>query len=233
MFELYFLSLNRTVVKNNNKGEKVKSNDTSSGIDTAIKIGLIELLTLWCFQIAAPFISPIVWAGIIAIAVYPIFKWLKAKIGLSNGITATIITLAMLVILITPTVMLTNALVDNIQSLSIHVKNDQLKIPAPSASIAEWPVVGKKIHEFWQQLSVNPKEALGQYSSQITAATKWLISAATSLGLNIIIFIFSIIIAGVFIASADACKRAMDMIFIRVAGNQGSELSQLSHATCN
>lgn len=207
------------------------SNNTSTGIDTAIKIGLIALLTLWCFQIAAPFISPIVWAGIIAIAVYPIFKWLKRKTGLSNGLTATIITLAMLVILITPTVMLTNALVDNIQSLSTHIQNDQIKIPAPSNSVAEWPLVGKKLHAFWQQLSVDPKAALGQYNSQITAVTKWLFSAVTGLGLNILIFIFSIIIAGVFIASADASKRAMDMIFTRVAGDQGSELSQLSHAT--
>jgi predicted PurR-regulated permease PerM len=36
-------------------------------IDAAIQIGLIALMALWCFQIAAPFIGPIVWAGIIAI----------------------------------------------------------------------------------------------------------------------------------------------------------------------
>ena len=75
----------------------------STAIETAIQIGLIALLGLWCFQIAKPFLGPVVWAGIIAIGTYPIFLWLKNKTGLSAGWTATIITLAMLLILITPT----------------------------------------------------------------------------------------------------------------------------------
>ncbi|VAX01105.1 hypothetical protein MNBD_GAMMA21-1853 [hydrothermal vent metagenome] len=70
----------------------------SQGIDTAIKIGLVVLLALWVFQIAAPFISPIVWAGIIAIAVYPIFTLVKRKTGLSNGLSSTIVTLTLLAI---------------------------------------------------------------------------------------------------------------------------------------
>ncbi len=32
----------------------------SAAIEVAIQIGLIALLALWCFQIAAPFISPII-----------------------------------------------------------------------------------------------------------------------------------------------------------------------------
>ncbi len=58
-------------------------------IDTAIQIGLIALLALWCFQIAAPFIGPIVWAGIIAIGIYPLYEWIKNKTGMSAGWTST------------------------------------------------------------------------------------------------------------------------------------------------
>ena len=58
-------------------------------IETAIQIGIITLLVLWCYQIAAPFIGPIVWAGIIAIGVYPLFRWLKDKTGLSAGWIST------------------------------------------------------------------------------------------------------------------------------------------------
>lgn len=52
---------------------------TSTPIETAIQIALIALMGLWCFRIAQPFISPIVWAGIIAIGIYPIFLWLKPE----------------------------------------------------------------------------------------------------------------------------------------------------------
>lgn len=45
---------------------------STAGIDTAIKTGLIAPYSLWYFQIAKPFLGPVVLAGIIAIAVYPL-----------------------------------------------------------------------------------------------------------------------------------------------------------------
>ena len=111
-------------------------------IDTAIQIGLIALLALWCFQIAAPFIGPIVWAGIIAIGIYPLYEWMKNKTGLSAGWTSTILTLLMLVILLTPTMILSGALIDNAQTLSAQIKSDELTIPPPVEGVGDWPVIG-------------------------------------------------------------------------------------------
>ena len=42
-------------------------------IETSIRIGLIALLVLWCFQIVRPFIQPIVWGIILAIAINPAY----------------------------------------------------------------------------------------------------------------------------------------------------------------
>ena len=125
----------------------------STSIETAIKIGLIALLGLWCFQIARPFISPVVWAGIIAIGTYPVFLWLKGKTGLGAGWTATIITFFMLFILITPTVIISGALIENAETLSGHIENDQLEIPPPPEGVAEWPLIGEKLNVFWTQAS--------------------------------------------------------------------------------
>ena len=87
----------------------------SEVIEAAVQIGLIALLAVWCVQIAAPFISPIIWSGIIAIGAYPLYMWLQDKTGLAKGWAATLITLALLAILITPTVILTGELFDNAQ----------------------------------------------------------------------------------------------------------------------
>jgi ABC-type multidrug transport system permease subunit len=65
-------------------------------IDAAIQIGLIALMALWCFQIAAPFIGPIVWAGIIGLFVgavvmvlgYTLFMaWLKQGMEVSENVS--------------------------------------------------------------------------------------------------------------------------------------------------
>jgi hypothetical protein len=37
-------------------------------VDAAIKIGLIALLAVWCLEIVRPFMLPLIWGAIIAIA---------------------------------------------------------------------------------------------------------------------------------------------------------------------
>ncbi len=205
----------------------------STAIETAIQIGLIALLGIWCFQIAKPFLAPVVWAGIIAIGTYPVYLWLKNKTGLSAGWTATIITLAMLLILITPTVIISGALIENTQTLSEQIENDTLTIPPPPAGVAEWPLVGEKLNTLWTQASQDLKATLGRYNPELKAFSKWIISIAAGGSLNILIFIFSIIIAGIFMVSGKGVKEAFVAIFDRVAGGRGTELTKLSLSTVN
>jgi predicted PurR-regulated permease PerM len=200
-------------------------------IDAAIQIGLIALLALWCFQIAAPFIHPIVWAGIIAIGVYPLYEWLKDKTGLSAGWTSTIVTLVMLIFLITPSMILSGALIENAQTLSAQLDNDELKIPPPIEGVGDWPIIGEKLETFWSQASQDPKAALGRFDAQLKSVATWLLSTAAGAGLGILVFIFSIIIAGVFMASAKGAREAVVSIFTRLAGEQGPALTELSVAT--
>ncbi len=203
----------------------------STAINSAIQIGLVALLVLWCFKIAEPFISPIVWAGIIAMGVYPLYLWLKEKSGLSAGWTATIVTGLMLIILITPTVILSGALIENAQTLSEHIENDELKIPAPVAGVGDWPIIGERLEAFWLQASQDPKAAFGRFSSQFKTVAKWVLATAAEAGLGILIFTFSIIIAGVFMVSAKGAKESIGAIFTRLVGARGPELTELSLAT--
>lgn len=200
-------------------------------LESAIQIALIALMALWCFQIAAPFIGPIVWAGIIAIGVYPLFVWLQTKSGLSTGWTATLLTLAMLFLLISPTVMISNALIDNAQTLTEHLEDDNLTISPPPAGVAEWPLIGEKLHALWSQAANDPKAALGHYESELKGLAKWLLKTAAGASIGILSFIFSIIVAGVFMASAPGVKDTFIAIFNRLTGKRGMELTQLSLAT--
>ena len=50
-------------------------------IEAAIRIGAIAILGFWVFEIIAPFISPVLWGIIIAIAVYPVFRRLLGWLG--------------------------------------------------------------------------------------------------------------------------------------------------------
>ena len=50
-------------------------------LDATIRIGMVLLLAYWCLKIISPFISPIMWAIIIAVAIYPLYVKLVAVMG--------------------------------------------------------------------------------------------------------------------------------------------------------
>ncbi|TNF97866.1 MAG: AI-2E family transporter [Gammaproteobacteria bacterium] len=199
-------------------------------VEASIRIGIIVLMVYWCFDIASPFI-PILWGIIIAIGTYPIYRWMKAKTGLSDGWTATVFTLIMLVLLITPTIFLSEAMLQNAQTLSEDLKDDTLTIPSPPENVANWPIVGEKLDKIWNEAVEDPKAFLGEYEPQMKAIANWFIKVAANVGLTVLLFVFSIIIAGVFLVKAKGGREAAVNILTRLVGERGEELTDLSRQT--
>ena len=220
---------NRHMNKEQKETEAPHSSDKT--IDHAIRIGIIALLTGLSFYIASPFIGPILWGIIIAIATFPIYRWMQKKTGLSNGWTATLFTAMMLIFLITPTVMLSSALAGEAKSITHHLKSGSLVIPPPPQALEEWPILGKNLSTYWMQASQDPKATLGEFESEIKKTIKWFVKAAASASITILIFIFAIIIAGIFLANAEGGRQAADTIFSRLLGERGKVMADLSGDT--
>ncbi len=208
-----------------------KQKSSSQQIDVAIRIGLIALLAFWSLYIAAPFVVPVIWGIIIAVGSYPLHRLIQSKLGLSNALSATFYTLLLLALLITPTVMLSGALINEAQSLTAKVNKGTFTIPPPPASVKEWPLIGEKASAFWLDTSQNPKETLRTVQPQLQQMVKWLIKTAAGAGFTVLMFIFSIIIAGVFLATAAKGRRAAEAIMTRLVGENGKRMTDLAQAT--
>ncbi len=200
-------------------------------IETAIRLGLVFLLGAWCFLIVEPFIIPILWGAIIAIASYPIYQWMQLKLGGRGKLAATVFTLLALALLITPTVMLMNTVADTTQALSEELQDGSLTIPPPPASVQEWPIIGKELSTFWSAASENLGAALTPIAPQLKEAAGWLLSTAAGAGIGVLQFVFSIIIAGVSLANAVSFGGFVKALATRLAGDRGEEFATLATKT--
>jgi predicted PurR-regulated permease PerM len=198
-------------------------------IEIVVPIALILLMLVWCFNIIAPFISPIVWGIIIAVGTYPMCQWFIKKTKLGNALGTTLFTLLMVLLLITPTVMLTGVLFDDAQNLAKNLDSGTINIPGPPDVIGDIPLIGDDLEAFWAKVSEDPKTTLGQVEPQLKALGKWILKAAAGAGLGVLMFIFSIIIAGIFIAKAEACNKAVLIVCKRLVGERGENMAALSH----
>lgn len=200
-------------------------------IDIAIKLGVLFLLLAWCFRIISPFISIVIWALIIAVAIFPLFKSISKKLGDSKKISATIITLVFLSVIIIPSLLFTGSMVDGIKKMSSDIENKSIKIYPPPEKVAEWPLVGSTIYGTWKLASENMKAVVEKYDDQLLAAGNWIVSALMGIGMDVLQFIISIIIAGVFLASSDSGGKAVRQFYRRLVGERGEEFALASEVT--
>ncbi len=213
-----------------NRAEKDKA-FFNRALEATIRIGLLALLVAWCFEIVRPFVIPVFWGMIIAVAAYPGYRWLEAKLGDRNVVAAVAITILGLVLLIGPTVLLGGTMVDSAQALAEELSDGTLTIPPPPGKVTHWPVIGESLYGFWALASTNLEEALGQVGPYLKTAGSWLVSMAAGAGLGIVQFIFAIIIAGALLANAQGGHDAARAIATRLAGERGPEFADVAQAT--
>ena len=201
-------------------------------LDAAIRISLLALVVMWCFNIVSPFIQPVLWAVICAVALYPLFLKLQSMLGGREKMAATLITLVALAILITPSVMLSESLIESSKTLTEEIKAGTLTIPPPSEKVKDWPLIGKKLDKAWSLASTNLSEALNKFRPQLEAGGKKLLSVAAGVGVGVLQFVISIIIAGALLVYARSGGKSIETIAGRILGEKGGrEFVGISCAT--
>jgi len=200
-------------------------------LEATIQIGLVVLLLYWCFRIGRPFIEIILWGIIIAVAIHPGYDRLKSALGGRGRLTATLITLFALIVLLVPTYMLSQSLVDTVKEYSVHLDAGTLTVPPPSESVRSWPVIGEPLYKSWSLASNNLGVALKKMTPQLKKYGIPLFSAAAGAGVGILKFVVSIIIAGVLLANAAGGGQAVRAIAVRLADEGGTRAVALAVAT--
>jgi predicted PurR-regulated permease PerM len=200
-------------------------------IDIAIRIGVLALLIAWCFQILRPFITPVIWGTIIAIALFPVCRKLGNILGNRIKVSATIVTLIILLIIILPFIQMVGSMVDGVTFLNGRVQGGEIKIPPPPENIESWPVIGNSLKSRWQEASENLMTTLTRFAPQLKAISLKLLESALGTMMGLLQFTLSIIIAGVLMANAKGGGNLARELFVSLAGKRGDDFADISTIT--
>jgi predicted PurR-regulated permease PerM len=200
-------------------------------LEAFIHIGLTVLLAAACLLILRPFIPPLAWGIIIAVAAYPAFKRLQKLVG-GRGILAVVLfTSILLAILILPAFLLAGSLVEGVQGVTAHVKSGAPIVPPPPPGIAGWPLIGAPLTKMWLLASRDLTELLKEFAPQIKAALPGVISATAGLGGTVLQLLLSIVVSGVLLANAQAAYKMTRSVANRLFGEKGPEFQELVGST--
>jgi predicted PurR-regulated permease PerM len=201
-------------------------------LDVFIRAGLVLAMTMLCYKIFSPFLPLMLWALILAVTMYPIHRQLARRLGGRQGLAATLLVLVSIVLIVVPTSVLLTSLGDSTYDLFNNIRNNTLQIPAPSPSVADWPIVGKKVHLYWSQLHTDLPAVVQSMQPKIGVLAKHSLDIVAGTGGKILQFLFSFIIAGVIMTYGESGAKAAQAIFERIIGTErGKGFANLSTAS--
>jgi len=202
-----------------------------NAVEAALKIGLLFVLLSWCFHIAKPFINPLAWGVIIAVALYPLHLRLTELLGEREKLSATLITGLLLLVILGPCGFLADIIGENVRELAGKLQQNQLTIPEPPEKVAAWPLIGKPIFNFWHLAATNFGEAVKTFAPQLREASKWLLASGAAAIMALLQLLVSVIICGLLLVNGASGHQLALAIGHRIAGHKGEELTELSIAT--
>ena len=200
-------------------------------LQAAIGIGGLFLLIVGCFIVLQPFITPVIWGIIIAVATYPPFARLQSALGGRRMLSAAIYVFVGLVVLIAPSLLLAGTMVDAVRYVAGELNRGTLTLPPPPEDVESWFLIGEPLHYFWDLASTNLQEALTRVAPELRSVGRWLLTAVGKIGIGLLHFIIAIFIAAALLANATGGERVAQDIAVRLVGERGLAYAQLAQAT--
>ena len=200
-------------------------------VEVSIHVGLVVLLTTASLMILRPFLPLVAWGIVITIAVYPAYRKLRSLLGGRGKLAAVIFTLLFLAILIVPVALLTETTIAGIHTIIAHTKEGTLGIPPPPESVGKWPIIGGPVENLWTMASTNLTGLLKSAAPQLRAVAPRLLSFSAGIGLTVLEFVLSILVAGVLLANASGCATISHLLAHRLFSERGAEFEALAGST--
>ena len=205
--------------------KSIKSNVT---IDTFLKIVVLSILIIWSFYIVKPFVLLLMWSIIVAVALYPIYnKSTMLLKGKKKGLLGTLFIVVLIGLILLPTISITGSIVESSTEIYTNFENGSLEIPPPNSSVSEWPLIGEKLYNAWVNASKDMESFIFNHPDEIKSSLGWFFDSIKGLVGVVFLSIIALIIAGVFMSSAEEGYKTGVKFMDKLMEGQGKDLMKM------
>jgi len=184
------------------------------------------------FWILRPFLGALIWAVMIVVATWQMLLSLERWAGGRRWVAASIMSLAILLVLVVPLSAAVGTLVANADTVTGWVRNLQdYHLPPPPAWLRGLPLVGERAAAFWQNLATGGWQGVVALVTPYAGAmTRWAVEQAGGVGALFLQFLLTVIAAAVLYARGEAVAAWALRFGARLGGEAGENAIRLSGA---
>ena len=180
---------------------------------------LFSLLVVGIYYILKPFITGIVFGGILAIAAWPVRAWLVRR-GLSGPWAAAIMLVALLLFVLVPTVLTAPGLAIEVKGLVERISAWLASAPQLPAFVTGLPWIGASIAEGWNDLIHQTPQAKAMMANYAEPIRQFLTDAAVGLASSVAHLCIALIVATSFWSSGAALLSVLSDSLYRLGGER-------------
>ncbi len=191
---------------------------------TTFSVLFIGATLLACFWILGPFLPAIIWASTLVIASYPVVRRVETALR-SRALAVMIMTAALLLVFVVPFWLAIGTIVEHTAQLIGFVRGlETFRLPDPPAWLVGLPLVGEKLQELWDSAADMGLRDLGpQLVPYAGRMTNWFVAEVGSLGLVLVQFLLTVVLAGIMYASGESMAVLVVRFGRRLAGERGRQ----------
>lgn len=200
--------------------------------DRALGLGLLILVLAGCFVVLRPFLTAILWAGVLTFSSWPVFVRLKVLLHGHAAWSAGLMTVLMAVLLVAPFVTVLGGLADNGVFL-VNAANRVLSegLPDPPSWLLKIPLLGASADQYWRGLSHDSGALLTEAQRLLPATRQALLALGELLAAGLVQLALSVFISYFLYRHGEAVGAQLTRASSRVAGERAQRLVEVAGGT--
>lgn len=202
----------------------------TSYIAIALAVIVVLILCSIAFIVARPFLAPLLWGLILAVATWSGFTWFRRRLGGRNTLAAVLMTALLALVLLGPLALIGAAMTENVVVLGDRLRAALQDGLTPPDFLAHIPLIGDSLSERWQAM-VADGELSAEARQLLRATVQWLLKIAAALGSGIAQLALSIFCTFFFYRDGEAALRRLTDLAAHIAGDRGRHLLTVAYGT--
>ena len=203
--------------------------------ERVLMILLLGGVAVGCTLVLYPFLSALLWAGILTFTTWPVYEWVRRHLpgtGRNRVLPAAIMVLATAVVVVLPLGLAAPSGADDVNQLQ-KMLGAWLKAGLPGAP--SWlfavPLVGPTLGGLWDGWAADLSAMVAFFQPYFGEAAQVGLSVLLGLANGVLLFLLALFAAFFFYASGDRLAASLHLILRRVAGDQADRLIDVTGAT--
>ncbi len=201
-------------------------------IDGALTLAVVATLIVGCFLVLQPFLTAIVWAAILGVTMWPLFKRVSMWLGGRRNLAALAMVALIAVTMLAPFVIAGVTLAENADRVGATVRRAVANGPPdPPPWVAGLPLVGEYVAATWATFAHDTAGLLDEAHKYIEPAREALLEAGKTVLGGLVQLALSVFIAFFFFRDGEAIIERARGALERLAGERGHRLSAVATLT--